>query len=57
VGRNEARWRLTTRKGPAFYRKRKSLMSEVSRMISKAIERHELHSKLQKYVSKPEEMV
>ena len=40
-----------------FLAEEKKLISEVSRMVSKAIERHELHSELQKYVRKLEELV
>jgi PAS domain S-box-containing protein len=40
-----------------FLAEEKKLISEVSRMVSKAIERHELHTELQKYVRKLEELV
>lgn len=40
-----------------FLAEEKKLVSEVSRIISKAVERHELHSELQRYVRKLEELV
>ena len=49
-GRVEARYLDSAE----FLSEEKKLISEVSRMISKAIERHELHSELQKYVRKLE---
>ncbi len=40
-----------------FLPEERKLISEVSRRVSKAIERHELHSELQKYVRRLEELV
>ena len=40
-----------------FLPEEKKLIIEISRMISKAIERHELHTELQRYVRKLEELV
>jgi PAS domain S-box-containing protein len=40
-----------------FLAEEKKLIGEVSRRVSKAIERHELHTELQKYVRKLEELV